>query len=216
MKLDHPPRFSNYFAMIRTTFFLLTVAGFQGISLAADDLSPRDTKVLLKILSPDTTGDRATLVAELSRPQWRDQVKALLPEIEAAIVRHPKVRKLVDEVKEAGGKTKLGKGGPDWLREAVGDRAMDVFDRPQEIDFSDRRAQSQNPEARNEKVTDEWLSKLDGFDSLRHLNLTHCDLLGSGLRQVGTLTHLKLRLRYFHAENALPQPSLESHDAFGG
>lgn len=177
--------------MIRTTFFLLMVAGLQGVSLAADGLSPADAKILLKVLSPVTTGDRAVLAAELSQPQWRDQVKALLPEIEAAIKRHPKTRQLVDEVKEAGGKIRLGKGGPDWLRQAVGDRALQIFDRPQEIDFSDRRAQSQNPESRNEKVTDEWLSKLDGFDSLEHLNLTHCDLHGSGLRQVGTLTHLK-------------------------
>lgn len=174
---------------MNTVFILLSVTHLQGIP--ADGLSPADTKVLQKLLSPDTTGDRAALVAELSQPQLRDQAKALLPEIEAAIARRPKIRQLVDEVKKAGGKTKLVKGGPDWLRKAVGDRVMEVFDRPQEIDFSDRRTQSQNPDARNEKITDAWLSKLDGFDSLQHLNLTHCDLRGSGLRHVGNLTHLK-------------------------
>lgn len=127
------------------------------------------------------------LANRLSDADLRAKALDALPTIEEA----GRTRQLLAEIEKIGGTFEVAPGGPDWLREAVGDEAMKLFDVPVAIDLYNGNNPLKGKGGRNEIVNDAWLSKLAGLTTLTKLSISNCDVQGPGLKHIGGLTKLE-------------------------
>jgi len=86
-------------------------------------------------------------------------------------------------IEAAGAKVsvELGPGGPDWLRNIIGDAAMQVFDQPKRIAINEPPPQ----------FGDEDLQHLAGLTTLQFLYLDNTQAGDMGLRHLAGLTELR-------------------------
>jgi hypothetical protein len=110
-------------------------------------------------------------------------------------------------IEAAGAKVSVefGPGGPDWLRNLIGDEAMQVFDEPKRIfilgampRFGDeglrRLAGLANVNTlvlTGAQVSDDGLAYLVGLTELRYLGLSHTQISDEGLKHLAGLTDLE-------------------------
>ena len=172
--------------VIFSVALFLTVGGLQAEEVGSDDLI-----VLKKILTADNGVERAAAAGKLGAAELKAKVVAALPEIEAAAVRWRRTQQLMKDVADVGGKTTLAAGGPDWLRKAAGDEALEIFSSVVSVDLYDGNNPLKGKGGVNSRVNDAWLAKLAGCDTIASLNLANCDVHGAGLQQVATITKLE-------------------------
>ena len=127
----------------------------------------------------------------LSDPFLRIKARELVPALERAAVARPRVVAAVAAVKSAGGTARFERGGPQWLRDLVGDEAMRVFDRLTAIDLYDRQNPHDKTYKRNESLGDDWIENLAGLPDVVALDLANTNVKGPGLKVVGTLKSLE-------------------------
>jgi hypothetical protein len=159
--------------------------------LAQLTTAPEDRTLLQRVIGPAESGDRASLVAEVSDKALRERLSGLLPEIERAVAARRGTLKLAAEIDGAGGKLIGTPGGPQWLTLATGDRGTEIFDVPTIVDLYNGNNPLKGKGGRNEKVTDEWLQRLSGAATLRRVDLANCAIKGDGLRHLSKLTGLR-------------------------
>src|SRR5262249_35532657 len=94
------------------------------------------------------------------------------------------------DVKALGGTTQTEPGGPDWLRKQVGDEPMQLFTKLVGIDLQDRSIPIKSG-IKNERITDDWLTRIDGLPDLRTLDISITVVKGPGLKYVGTCKNLE-------------------------
>lgn len=152
--------------------------------------APADKSLLVQILSMDAS-DRAGLIAKLADKDLQGKMTVLLPEIEKAAKVRRGTLALEAEIKDIGGKLICTPSAPQWLYLATGDTAMEIFDIPAAIDLYNGNNPLKGQGGRNERVTDEWLKRLSGVNTLRRLDLANCAVQGDGLQHIGTLTGLR-------------------------
>ena len=133
------------------------------------------------------------LVAKLTDPQIRGDMKELLPELNKAAARHAANRVLLAEVKRLGGKVTLDIAAPDWLRSIAGDEALEVFGRIAELNLNERTDGHKEPDAKaiTNRVNDDTLKLLVGQDALRRLELSGTAVTSAGLIHLKGLTNLQ-------------------------
>jgi len=126
------------------------------------------------------------LVAELTDKQIRADMERFLPQWEKAAVQYAHDRLLIAEIKRLGGKATVQVQGPNWLRAIVGDEAMVAFAHIVEIDLNERTDGHKPPVQKplENRVTDDWLKKLDEQEDLRRLELSGTAVTSAGMRHL--------------------------------
>jgi len=88
-------------------------------------------------------------------------------------------REIVQKIQGWGGLVGTTTGGPEWLRQLVGDEPMKVFDRVANVDLHDS------------SIDDADLTHLKGLTNIQFLNLAHTDVTDSGLAHLSGMTKLE-------------------------
>lgn len=134
------------------------------------------------------------LVAGLTDARVRQDTEALLTEFERAAARHRRDRALLAEVKRLGGTAAVEVVAPDWLRSIASDEGLPVFGRITEILLNERSDGHKEPVPKKpaDRVTDDWLKRLDGQDRLRRLELSGTAVTSAGLAHLRGLTDLEV------------------------
>ena len=183
---------------------MLSLLGLGGHALAGD-VAADDVAVLKKMLGSveawDSKGKTkfdsdfaASLESQskkLSDPALQTKARELTAELEKAGLLRSRVMEIVAKTKDAKGTTRLANGGPQWLRDIVGDEAMRVFDRLTGVDLNDRQSPHDKTYKRNENLNDEWLGILKDLPDLTSLDIANTGMKGTGLEVVGTLKNLE-------------------------
>jgi hypothetical protein len=84
----------------------------------------------------------------------------------------------IREIERLGGHVECARGGPDWLRERLGDEPMKLFDTVTQVSLSDTAA------------SDETLNHLRGLGGLRQLDLDGTRITDAGLAGLQRSTSL--------------------------
>ena len=124
-------------------------------------------------------------------PLLRIRLRNLLPEVEKAALARPHLLDVAAAVQTARGSVRFEGGGPQWLREIVGEGPMRLFDRLTAIDLNDRGNPHDKDYKRNTALTDRWLTNLVNLPDLTYLDLSNTAIEGPGLRHVGALPNLE-------------------------
>ena len=86
---------------------------------------------------------------------------------------------VIREIERLGGSVGYDRGGPDWLRDLVGDEWMVGFDRVEYVRFRDG------------PITDDGLKNLGGLTNLTRFELSYTQVGDDGLKHLSGLTNLK-------------------------
>ncbi len=129
-------------------------------------------------------------IVALSDPKLRTKAIELAPPIERAAGRGSRLRKLAEDVAAANGTLATLPGGPDWLRDLVGNDAMRSFDHAAVVDLLDKRIVPKSGQ-RNSVVDDEWIKKLEAFTDVESLELHSTAVTNAGVETIGSLKSLK-------------------------
>jgi sugar lactone lactonase YvrE len=144
--------------------------------------------------SEDIKKQLQTLTAAIIDEQVRRDVEALLPELERAAARQSRDRPLLAEIKRLGGTATVEVLAPDSLRSIVGDTGLAVFGRIVAIDLNERTDGHKAPVPKGlaDRVTDDWLKRLEGQDQLRRLELSGTAITSAGLIHLKDLKKLEI------------------------
>jgi gluconolactonase len=134
------------------------------------------------------------LAGVLTDAKVRRDTEALLPEFERAAARYRRDRDLLAEVKRLGGTAAAEVVAPDWLRAIASDELLPVFGRVVELVLNERSDGHKAPVPKKpaDRVTDDWLKRLDGQDRLRRLELSGTAVTSDGLAHLRGLTDLEV------------------------
>ena len=187
-------------------WLLLGQTGLRAADKPAEELrvSAADRAVLKQLLtaadawsSPGkerfdeaTRKQQAALAARLGDPVLRTRVRQLLPEIEAAAVRHARTRQFLKELDAVKGTATVEKAGPPWLRQLLGDEPLRLFDTLAAVDLCDHAIPIKSGK-KNSLITDEWLAHLAHLPDVRSLDVSITVVHGPGLKYIGTLKKLE-------------------------
>lgn len=135
-----------------------------------------------------------TLLGTLGDLKVRRDTEALLPALEEAAARHSRDLALLAEIKRLGGTAELEVRAPEWLRAITGDEALPVFGRIVEILLNERTDGHKEPTPKplSDRVTDDWLKRLEGQDELRRLELSGTAVTSDGLVHLKELRKLEI------------------------
>jgi len=133
------------------------------------------------------------LTQDLTDPQVRRDIAALLPSFQKAASRYQRDRALLAEIKRLGGKATLEIDAPTWLRSIASDESLPAFGRIVEIELNERTDGHKDPEPKklSDRVTDDWLKNLSSQDQLRRLELSGTAVTSAGLPHLKDLTNLE-------------------------
>ncbi len=95
-----------------------------------------------------------------------------------AFWRYERQQAAIAEIERLDGFVWTEDGGPDWLRELVGDERMTVFDRVMSVELDDT------------QITDDSLNQLGGLTNLDRLFLDNTQIRDDGLRHLSSLPNL--------------------------
>lgn len=150
-----------------------------------------DRALVTRMLHPAVTADRAAIASQIGDASLRERMLTLVPAIERAAKERSRWKTLDAEVTAVGGKVTWSPIGPPWLYLVTGDVGTELLDVPTAVDLYNGNNPLKGKGGRNEQVTDAWLERLVGFDTLRSISLANCSIHGDGLRHIGTLTGLR-------------------------
>lgn len=133
-------------------------------------------------------------VGGLTDAKVRQDVEALLPDLERAAARHAADRDLLAEVKRLGGTATVEVVAPDWLRSITSDAGLAVFGRIVELELNERTDGHKEPTPKTaaDRVTDDWLKRLADQDRLRRLELSGTAVTSAGLVHLKNLKQLEV------------------------
>src|SRR5262245_18297777 len=121
-------------------------------------------------------------VVRLPPPRWIGVatlaliVVAVGLKIGVPVYRH---RSAIQEMERAGGKVQIRGGGPDWLRQRIGNERMTLFDEVYEVELVKKEG------------ADAVLKELHKLPGVRRLNLALSDVSDAGLANLGILPRLE-------------------------
>ncbi|HEV7404659.1 MAG TPA: hypothetical protein VGO11_17085 [Chthoniobacteraceae bacterium] len=164
--------------------------------------SPGDVAILKQALGAIETKGKAAFeggVAAGLEAQWKSlsdpalqaRARELTPELEKAAAWRARVLDVIAKTNEAKGSLTIAEGGPDWLRELLGDDAMHAFDRLTGISLYDGGNPHDKAYKRNESLNDDWLANVADLPDLVSLDLANTSVKGPGLKVVATLKNLE-------------------------
>jgi len=140
-------------------------------------------------------GDLATSLdaqwKTLGDQELQTKARELSADLEKAALLRPRVLDIAAKTKEAKGTAKFENGGPQWLRDIVGDDAMHLFDRLTGISLNDGGNPHDKNYKRNESLNDDWLVILKDLPDLTMLDLANTSMKGPCLKVVATLKNLE-------------------------
>ena len=140
-------------------------------------------------LSPATLDGWNKILETVPDAELKAKLTALVPELKEAALRRIQ-RKLLNPAIEAGwGTVEMVAGGPEWLRDMVGNAAMQVFDRVQVVDLFDKRIVAKSGK-RTVEATDAWIARLKNLPDIDYLELASTAVTNEGMKTVGTLKSL--------------------------
>ncbi|MSR52944.1 MAG: hypothetical protein EXS09_06590 [Gemmataceae bacterium] len=151
-----------------------------------------DAEVIRKLVKASTEG-KGISVEGITELKVRQDVNALIVELELYRPQYRRDLLLLEEIKRLGGKARLEVFAADWLRSMLPEEDLAIFARIVEIELnenSDGHA-TPKPKAMNDRVTDEWLKKLYGQEQLRGLQLSGTAVTSAGLVHLKDLTKLE-------------------------
>ncbi|MGE0606933.1 MAG: SMP-30/gluconolactonase/LRE family protein [Pirellulales bacterium] len=133
------------------------------------------------------------LIAGLSDAEVRAKLQSQMPQLQQAAARAAQDSPLLAEIKRLGGKATLEVFAPNWLRALAGDDSLGVFARITEIDLNERTDGHKEPEDKPlaDRVTNDWLQRLEGQADLRRLELSGTAVTSQGLVHLRGLTSLE-------------------------
>ena len=134
------------------------------------------------------------LAAALTDETIRKSTTDLLGDLERTAIRHAKDKALLAEVKRLGGTATIEVVAPEWLRSITSDESLPVFGRITEIVLNERTDGHKEPTPKKlaDRVTDDWLKRLDGQDRLRRLELSGTAVTSAGLVHLKGLRSLEV------------------------
>lgn len=123
----------------------------------------------------------------------RKKLEGFLPQFNLAAIQYHSDQKLSAEIKRLSGKVSLEVVAPNWLRSIAGDEVLGVFGRIAEIELNEHTDGHavQIPRKKEDRVTDDWLKRLEGQTHLKRLELSGTAVTSSGLRHLKDLTELE-------------------------
>ncbi len=127
----------------------------------------------------------------LHDPVLQKQALQLAMELNQVAVDRIAMQPVSESVASYKGTVHFENGGPQWLRDIVGDDDMHVFDRLTGIDINDRQSPHDKTYKRNDNITDDWLSLLKFTPDLTTLDIANTGIKGPGLKEVGKLKNLE-------------------------
>jgi len=133
------------------------------------------------------------LIESLTDVEVRKMVKELFPQLQQSAIRHYFDQSLLKAVQHVDGKATFEVFAPDWLRAVAGDEHLAVMSRLTELDLNERTDGHKEPEKKDlkDRVTDDFLQKLQGQDQLRRLELSGTAITSAGLVHLKELKHLE-------------------------
>jgi gluconolactonase len=148
-------------------------------------------------LERDTFTRETKLQFSASLRVMTDKTHRLTPELYQALeqgaIQQAKDKELLAEIKRLGGTATVENFGPVWLREISGDEALPVFGRIVEIVLNERTDGHKEPVPKklSDRVTDDWLKRLEGQDKLRRLEVSGTAVTSEGLVHLKDLKDLE-------------------------
>jgi sugar lactone lactonase YvrE len=132
-------------------------------------------------------------IANLTDTKVRDDIVAMLPDFEKAIAHYQRDDLLLAEIKRLGGTATLEVVAPNWLRAIASDEGLPVFRRIVEISLNERTDGHKEPVPKKpaDRVTDDWLTRLEGQDQLRRLEVSGTAVTSAGLVHLKDLKNLE-------------------------
>jgi len=127
----------------------------------------------------------------LHDPALQKQALQLAVELNQAAVDRIAMQPVTESVASYKGTVRFENGGPQWLRDIVGDESMHAFDRLTGIDINDRQSPHDKTYKRNDNITDDWLTLLKFTPDLTTLDIANTGIKGPGLKEVGKLKNLE-------------------------
>ena len=142
----------------------------------------------------DTWAKLKSLTETIADAAVRNDLQTILPDFEAAAAQYSRDRLLLAEVKRLGGSATVEVQAPDWLRAIAGDSGLPVFSRIVELVLNERTDghKAAVPKPLADRVTDDWLKRLDGQDQLRRLELSGTAVTSAGLVHLKDLKKLEV------------------------
>ena len=156
-------------------------------------LKPHVDAEIIRKLVKDSTEGKPIKVDGITELKVRQDVNALIVELEFFRPQYKRDQLLLAEIKRLGGKARLEVFAADWLRSMLSEEDLAIFARIVEIELnenSDGHAKPK-PKAETDRVTDEWLKKLHGQEQLRVLQLSGTAVTSAGLVHLKDLTNLE-------------------------
>jgi sugar lactone lactonase YvrE len=152
-----------------------------------------DAKLEMGRFTSETERAHERSLGKLTDPKIRWDAK-LYRLFEEAAVQHAKDKPLLAEIKRLAGTATIEVDAPVWLREIAGDEALPVFGRIVEIVLNERSDGHKEPVPKklSDRVTDDWLKRLDGQDQLRRLEVSGTAVTSAGLVHLKELKSLEI------------------------
>src|SRR5262245_20153996 len=126
--------------------------------------------------------DPSRFVLRLPPPRWIGVATLVLIVVAAGLrisVPIYRQRAAIQEIERAEGKVQFMAGGPDWLRQRIGNERMKYFNEVYEVELVKKEG------------TDAVLKELHKVPSVRRLNLALSDVSDAGLANLGILPRLE-------------------------
>lgn len=159
----------------------------RSLLIAAANAMPGDDP---GTLSPATLDAWNRILATVTDAEFKGRLMALVPELKEAALRRLQRKSLKPAIDAGWGTLEMVAGGPEWLRDIVGNSAMQVFDRVQVVDLFDKRIVAKSGK-RTADATDAWIVRLKDLPDIEYLELASTAVTNEGMKTVGTLKSLQ-------------------------
>jgi sugar lactone lactonase YvrE len=153
-----------------------------------------EAKLEAEKFDSDTKKQLQAMIAALTDDTVRRDTESLLPALEKAAARYGRDHTLLAEIKRLGGTATTEVYAPEWLRSIASDEGLPVFGRITEIYLNERTDGHKDPVPKKltDRVTDDWLKRLEGQDELRRLELSGTAVTSAGLIHLKDLKNLEI------------------------
>lgn len=141
-------------------------------------------------LSPATLDAWNKALEAMPDAELKGKLSAIVPELKQAALRRLQRKSLNPATQARWGTVETVASGPEWLRDLVGNEAMQVFDRISVVDLFDKRIVAKSGK-RTADATDAWIERLRGLADVEYLELASTVVTNEGMKTVGTLQSLQ-------------------------